>query len=586
MSSPVPAPQDPIGKQESPNRVIRKFRVWKHRVIGLGETRLFLFLAILIGLFSGLAVVCFRIAIQWVRLWMLGSGLAPPPLRAVLAPTVAGLAVAVLVIHFFPRAKGSGVNQTKAAMYVFDGYVPFRTMVGKFITCALAIGSGHSLGPEDPSLQMGAGIASLLGRKLNLSKDRLRLIAPVGAAAGLAAAFNAPISAVLFVIEEVIGTWSGGVLGAIILAAVSSVVVMRFFLGSEPLFRIPQFRLESPFELLAYAVLGIVGGFASLLFLKIVLYMRPRLQGMRPWTQYFLPATAGLATGVIGIWLPQIMGAGYPAVDQALHGEFAWKMLLLLGFTKILVTSLSFSTGTPGGMFAPTLFVGAMIGGAVGGAEALVMHNLHASVANFALVGMGTLFAGFLRVPITSVFMVVEVTGNYSIILPVMISNLLAYFISRRYQKVPLFDALSRQDGMVLPSLEEVREQRMLRVEDGMKPGAPLAIVRPEETARDALLRAAGGLDGYLLLAESGGRWRIVTVEELKRVAELHDGGATVGEAASSGPVPVVYPDQPLEEVLRELHDWPLLPVGSRVRSDHLHGVVSLQDVLKVYREN
>ena len=156
--------------------------------------------------------------------------------------------------------RGSGVNQTKAAVYIYDGYVPFSTVIGKFITCALAIGSGQSLGPEDPALQMGAGIASKLGRGLHLSQEKLRLIAPVGAAAGLAAAFNAPVSAVLFVIEEVIGNWSGGVLGAVVLAAVSSVVVMRRFMGSEALFRIPPFEMQHPAELLAFAVLGIVGG--------------------------------------------------------------------------------------------------------------------------------------------------------------------------------------------------------------------------------------------------------------------------------------------------------------------------------------
>src|SRR6202023_4399296 len=150
-------------------------------------------------------------------------------------------------------------NQTKSAVYVSNGYIPFDTVVGKFITCALAIGSGHSLGPEDPSLQMGAGIASLLGRRLHLSRERVRLIAPVGAAAGLAAAFNAPISAVLFVIEEVIGTWSAGILGAVVFAAVAAVVVMRLFLGAEPLFQIPPYRMAHPAELITYAVLGVVG---------------------------------------------------------------------------------------------------------------------------------------------------------------------------------------------------------------------------------------------------------------------------------------------------------------------------------------
>jgi CIC family chloride channel protein len=171
------------------------------RALRLREGQLFLLLAVIIGLFSGLAVVCFRISIEWIRIWLLGSSLAPSAPRVILVPAIAGLGVAVLVMLLFPRTRGSGVNQTKAALYIFDGYVPFRTVVGKFVTCALAIGSGQSLGPEDPSLQIGAGIASALGRYLRLARDKVRLIAPVGAAAGLAAAFNAPISAVLFVIE-------------------------------------------------------------------------------------------------------------------------------------------------------------------------------------------------------------------------------------------------------------------------------------------------------------------------------------------------------------------------------------------------
>jgi len=218
------------------------------RTLTLSEGNLFLVLAVIIGLFSGMAVVCFRISIEWIRLALFGSALAPSAVRVLFVPAAVGLVVAFLIQRFFRGARGSGVNQTKAAVYVFDGYVPFRTVIGKFVTCALAIGSGQSLGPEDPSLQIGAGIASVLGRRLELSRDKLRLLAPVGAAAGLAAAFNAPISAVLFVIEEVIGTWSAGALGAIVLAAVSRAVVMRSFLGSEPLFRVPAYNLAHPAE--------------------------------------------------------------------------------------------------------------------------------------------------------------------------------------------------------------------------------------------------------------------------------------------------------------------------------------------------
>src|SRR5580658_4939150 len=339
------------------------------RAVPLEEDNFFLILAVVIGVLSGLAVVCFRRAIQLTTHWLFGAAQPVSHLRLLLVPTFAGIVIAALVILVFPGARGTGVNQTKSAVYIYNGYISFRTVIGKFLGSALAIGSGQSLGPEDPSLQMGAGIASALGRRLHLSREKVRLIAPVGAAAGLAAAFNSPISAVLFVIEEVIGTWSAGVLGAIVLAAVSSVVVMRQFLGTNALFRIPPFRLEHTPELLAYAVLGVVGGGASVLFLQFIAATRPRLQRLPHWTQYFQSAIAGLLIGFIGIKVPQVMGAGYPIIDWALHDQFSWNMLLLLAACKIVATSLSFVSGTPGGMFAPTLFIGAMLGGAVGGVE-------------------------------------------------------------------------------------------------------------------------------------------------------------------------------------------------------------------------
>src|SRR5690349_1443705 len=247
------------------------------------EERFFLILAVFIGLFSGLAVVCFRLAIDWTKLWLLGPVPEPHNFRLIAAPTLTGLIVALVVVHVFPLVRGSGVNQTKAALYIYNGYIPFRTAIGKFITASLAIGSGHSLGPEDPSLQIGASLASVLGRRLRLSREKLRLIAPVGAAAGLAAAFNAPISAVLFVIEEVIGRWSAGILGSVVLSAISSVVVMRWFLGNEAMFRIPAVELLRPQELLAYGALGVIGGLAAVVFARAVGWLRPRLKALPRW---------------------------------------------------------------------------------------------------------------------------------------------------------------------------------------------------------------------------------------------------------------------------------------------------------------
>jgi CIC family chloride channel protein len=558
-----------------------------HEVFRMREDRFFLFLAVLIGVMSGLVVVCFRIFIDWVQLTLLGSSLTPPFPRVVLAPTLGGLVVALLAIYVFPHVRGSGVNQTKAAVYISNGYVPFITVIGKFVCCALAIGSGQSLGPEDPSLQMGAGIASFVGRKLRLSTEKVRLIAPVGAAAGLAAAFNAPMSAVIFVIEEVIGTWSAGVLGAIVLAAVSSVVTMRTFLGADALFRVPQFRLVRWEDMGAYVVLGVVGGIASLILLKWIAWARPMMKALPRWTLYFQPAAAGLIIGFIGIKVPQVMGAGYAIVDQAMHAQFAWKILLILAGLKIIATGVSFLSGSPGGTFAPTLFIGAMLGGAVGSIEQHFFHNLSGTIGTFALVGIGTLFAGFLRTPITAVFMVIELSQNYSAILPVIVSTMVAYTISRTYQKVPLFDLLARQDGIYLPSIEEKREMLSLDVEDALRTDvADVAIVvEPGEKITNIARSAEGAPEAVLLLRVNPGEFWLIDREDVMKLAPDASPSTTAVMVKSKGPVPYIFRDQTLAEALQLIGDWQVLPVLSREDLGKLEGIITLADTLKAFKK-
>ena len=546
----------------------------------LREEQFFLLLAVLIGIGSGLAVVCFRMSIEYLHLHLLGSGLMPSVPRVFLAPMLTGLVIAVLVIRFFPRARGSGVNQTKAALYIYDGYIPMPTVIGKFITSALAIGSGQSLGPEDPSLQIGAGIASALGRRLKLSREKLRLIAPVGAAAGLAAAFNAPITAVLFVIEEVIGRWTAGILGAVVLSAISSAVIERWFLGDEPLFRVPAYHLEHAGELGAYASLGVIGGFASLAFVKYIGYLRPRLRRLPSWTQYFQPAAAGLLIGLIGIKFPQVMGAGYSYMDQAMHEQYTWQILAILGALKIVSTGLSFSSGTPGGLFAPVLFMGAMIGGAVGMAERQIVPQLAIPVGAYALVGMGTLFAGILRAPMTSVFMILEVSGNYSIIVPVILSNAIAYFISRTFQPTPIFDLISRQDGLDLPSLEEEREVPLLRVEDAMRPplGQTLTGKLPLPEAQQ---RVQGSAQDYFVVGMGGDEWSGISRAVLLDMISNSD--IPLAQVLTDR-VPYLHPDHPLDTALRLIGGRQVLPVVHRANVQQLLGVVSLDDVMRAYR--
>jgi chloride channel protein, CIC family len=557
---------------------------WFSLITSFREERFFLLLAVFIGVFSGLAVICFRLAIEWTRIALLGAVPQAHSWRLLVAPVLVSLLVSALVIHVFPLVRGSGVNQTKAALYIYNGYIPFRTAIGKFVTAALAIGVGHSLGPEDPSLQIGAALASGLGRRLELSREKLRLLAPVGAAAGLAAAFNAPISAVLFVIEEVIGRWSAGILGSVVLSAISSVVVVRWFLGSEPLFRIPTVGFMRPTELIAYAVLGVIGGFAAVIFSRSIGYLRPRLRAWPKWTHYFQSAGAGLIIGLIGyLGAPQVMSAGYDYMDQAMHNQFTWQMLGILAGLKIVATTLSFVSGTPGGMFAPAMFVGAMLGGAVGGAEQILYPHLIGSTGTYALVGMGVLFAGFLRAPMTSVFMVLELSGNYSIIVPVIVANTFAYLIARSLQPTPIFDLLTRQDGLVLPSLEEEREQQVLRVEDAMEP-ASVPVLNGEDSIAQALRRVQDAKSEHFLVRMVPSGWNSVTKETLKRLAGEGKEEMTLTSVLPIKRLPSLYPDLSLEVALRYVYQTPLVPVVHRADRRRLLGVISRDDVFKKYQ--
>jgi CIC family chloride channel protein len=549
------------------------------RIPSLREEQVFLTVAVIIGIYSGLAVTCFRVAIESIHLHLLGSSLVPRPPRVLWVPGAVGLVIGLLVVRFFPAARGSGVNQTKAALYIYDGYISFRTVIGKFVTSALAIGSGQSLGPEDPSLQMGAGLASAIGRRLKLPRSRLRYIAPVGAAAGLAAAFNAPITAVLFVIEEVIGRWSAGVLGAVVLAAVSSVVTEQWFLGDEPLFRVPPYHLAHSSELLAYALLGLVGGAVSLAFVKLVTELRPRLRALPPWTWYVQPAVGGLIIGVIALRFPHVMGAGYEYIDQAMHDQFGWRMLAALCAIKLIATTISFVTGTPGGLFAPTLFMGAMLGGAVCAVERHVAPGATGPIGAYALVGMGTMFAGIMRAPMTSVFMIVEVSGNYSIVLPLMISNTIAYLVSRRFQHQPLFDLLGRQDGTDLPSMEEERETEIRTVEDAMRPVEVIRLAGDEPVSR-ALARAEQVSGDYFVVDVAPGTWGGLSRADLDAL-KGSDLERPLRSAVTPIARPYLYPDQSVEYAFRVLHEKPFVPVVHRADATRLLGGLALEDILR-----
>jgi chloride channel protein, CIC family len=416
----------------------------------LREERVFLVLTIVVGIVAGLSAVLFSLGIDFVSRRLFG--LAPSNVRLFLVPVLMSLVTGVLLAKVFPDVRGSGVPQTEAAYHLQGGYIPARVGIGKFITGILCIGSGHSMGREGPSVQIGASVASTIGRWLDLSPRRARDLVPVGAAGALAAAFNTPVAAVLFALEEIIGDLNAPLIGSTVIASVASVIVERSIMGNEPLFHVPTYHLVHPAELAAYAALGVIGGGISVLFCKLLLWLRRAFQQLPARTRIVQPAMGGLLIGVVLIFVPAVMGVGYDYVDEALNSGLVLQTMALLCAMKLAATIVSYASGNAGGIFAPSLYIGAMAGGAIGAVVHAHAPFPTAEPGAYALVGMGTLFAGIVRAPMTSVFMIFEITQDYQILVPLMVANMLSFFISSRYQPTPVYHELLRQDNVHLPS--------------------------------------------------------------------------------------------------------------------------------------
>ena len=277
------------------------------------------------------------------------------------------------------------------------------------------------------------------------------------------------------------------------------------------------------------------------------------------------------------------MGPGYNVIDQAMHGQFTWKFLLALALLKIVATTISFSSGTPGGMFAPTLFIGAMLGASIGTFEKIFFPSFPISVGSYALVGMGVLFAAFLRVPLTSVFMVLEVSGNYSIVLPVILANTIAYLVSRSLQPFPIFETFTHQDGLDLPSMEEQREESVLHLEDALCP-VTLPVFPGTATLQEVSAQLAIADAPMLLVKLKDGSWYSMNRGEYTSIAATQTPDTPLERALKPDRTPLLFPDLPLDSAIPYLARWPVLPIQNRASRGTLEGMVTLADVLGRYQ--
>jgi chloride channel protein, CIC family len=545
------------------------------------EEQVFLVLTLVIGALVGATVVAFIVLTENFGKRIDPAGAAA--WRRMAAPVIGSLAMGYLLFKYFPDARGSGVPQTKAALYARGGRISLATVFGKFFCTSATLASGIPLGREGPSVQVGAGLATLLGRALRLSPEKIKALVPVGAAAAVAAAFNTPLAAVLFALEEVVGDLHAPVLGSVVLASATSWAMLRLLLGNDPLFKVPQYQLVSPWEFAVYAVLGVLGGFVSVGFTKLLLYLRAKFLRLPRKTAWFQPAAGGVLVGLMAWFVPQTLGVGYKYVGDALNGGMAVKLMILLLVLKFFAVVVSYASGNAGGIFGPALFLGAMLGGTVGTAAHMFFPGHVAAPGVYALVGMGTLFAGIVRAPMTSVVMIFETTRDYAVIVPLMISNLVSFFISSRFQPQPIYEELAHQDGIHLPKSESRSQGESRRVIRAMR-AAPevLSVTMLVEEAAERT--RASSLHAYPV-GDEHGLVAMLEASVLQKAIEEGGGGRPIVELVEKNKFPHLHTDHSLMVALERMGSTHLdvLPVVSRADVCKLEGIVTLQDVLNFY---
>ncbi len=556
---------------------------------GFARDGIFYVVTIFVGLLAGLTAVSFHLSIAWLQEFLFGSSHLTSQsslswFLIILIPALGALIAAISLQYIVPDARGSGIPQTKIAYAVHNGHIPKKVWIGKFFIGLINIGSGSSLGREGPTVQICSGMASWIGEMFSMKRQRIKSLIPVGAAAGIAAAFNTPLAAITFTLEEIVGDLNARVLGSIVLASVTAAVVERSILGNQPVFLVPEYSLENPMELFIYALVGVFCALVGTIFCKTLLYTRSKWINITGWKSILLTTLGGLCIGIIGLQFPQIFGVGYPFVNKALSGSYTFYILSILLILKLIATSISYGTGSCGGIFAPTLFLGAMAGGTVASIMEVFFPSIIGNSGSYALVGMGAAFASVIRAPMTSVLIIFELTQDYNIILALMIANTISFSLSKYWQPDSIYASLSHQDGIALPNYETDHILHEIHVEDAMVTNVKtlsnkLTITEAIEETRNL------AYSGYPILDGNNKLEGMISRYDFRQAQAIQKEDNRITEFATTKYVLHAHPDQSLDSVMAKLGSRRIsrLPVVSREDPTELLGIITSEDVILAF---
>lgn len=544
-------------------------------------------LAIAIGLASGLGVYFFKFLINFFnRLFFTDIYQVILPRISwgiCVLPVLGGLLVGLLRRYWIGEEKHHGIAGIMEATALAGGRLRYYRIPAKTVVSALSIGSGASVGPEDPSVQIGASLGSMVGQKFKLSDDTTRSFVAAGAAAGIAAAFNAPIAGVFFALEVILGQIGVSSMGAIVISAVSSAAITQALSGSQPAFIVPEYAINSAWELPLYFGLGLLAGPLAAAYVRLIYTVQDSFQSWKV-PGWLKPAAAGLAIGITGIFLPQVFGAGYETIERILSGENPGILLLLvLVAAKLILTSISIGGGFMGGIFAPSLFLGALLGAAYGTITEALFPGLGLSTVAFAMVGIAAVLAGTIHAPITAIILLFEMSNDYRIILPLMLAVIVSLLISQIFQRESIFTLGLMRKGINLNRRRDMDILQAITVSEVMQPPPPILL----ET--DSLERAKAVFDEskhYALpvLNVLGELCGILTVLDWEQAHEREIQVDVIFEIFTRDPI-TVFPDETVDQALLKMSpkDLGRLPVVSRETPTEIVGWLRRNDIIRAY---
>ncbi len=548
-----------------------------------------LVLAVIVGLVSGLGAVAFRWLIKSFQSLFFGGGSQLLPFLGdyyvMLIPAVGGLLVGLLVCFLAREAKGHGVPEVMEAVALKGGRIRPRVSLVKALASSICIGSGGSVGREGPIVQIGSSFGSAIGQWLKLPDETVKVLVACGAAGGIAATFNAPIAGVFFALEIILGRVVTRRFAYVVISAVVADFIAQVFLGNTRAFDIPTFGIVSPWEFLFYVALGILAALAATAFTSILYWCEDRFDSLK-MREYLKPALGGLAIGAIGLYSHDLFGVGYEGISKALSGQLGILMLLSLFALKIAATSLTLGSGGSGGIFAPSLFIGAMLGTAVGSAFGIFFPSITASSGAYGIAGMAAVFAGAARAPFSAILIIFEMTGNYAMILPLMTAVVISTVVSRALKRESIYTLKLLRRGVDIEQEEMADVMRTVTVKEAMTKDFPTV---PVTMKIDGLVRLfqKTGHHGFPVVDKNGLLVGVVTQTDLERQlgAASVDKKLTVVDIANKHPF-VAYPDQYLDRLLDNIDEAEArIPVVSREDSQRLLGVLGRHEIIGVYRK-